>query len=85
MDAHDMNTYGEKLVRSGFNPSENPHVAELKKLAAEFIDKSRAIVDRASAVTSEDPDRMPQISRWVSLAVTHMETAAMFSTKACTA
>lgn len=68
-------TMGEYRVGISFNPGGNPHVDELKKLAAEFIDLCRHL---------KDPDANAEVSRLWALAMTHMEDAAMWAVKAVT-
>lgn len=64
-------TFGQKLVRSNFNPSANQEVEQLKATAAALIDQIQEIKDR-------DP-------RLAELAVTAAETAAMWAVKLATA
>jgi hypothetical protein len=80
-------TYGEKLVRSGFNTSESQDVKEIKELAAKLIDRIREVVPTGTAnlTDPEAIERAQQIGRHVSLAITHIETGAMFAVKAATA
>lgn len=70
-----MATIGEYRVGIDFNPSGNPQVHEIKSLAAQFIDVCHAGTDK-----TEDPE----VGRLWSLAMTHMEDAAMWAVKAVT-
>lgn len=63
-------TYGERLVRTAFNPSASDAVTRLKNAAAAFIDLARA--------EGKDP-------RTAALAVTACEEAAMWAVKSATA
>lgn len=47
MEANKL-TYGERAVGASFNPSGDPVVAELKKLAADFIDECQRIRENSS-------------------------------------
>lgn len=69
------NTLGEYRVGVTFNPSGDPHVNEIKKLAAEFIDLCHH---------HNHPDDEPEIARLWALAITHIEDAAMWAVKAVT-
>ncbi len=81
-------TYGEKMVRSGFNPSESEDVKKLKEAAAAFIDLIREVRDRASlkrdATDNGAADELVTISRWTAIACTDVETACMYAVKAAT-
>lgn len=57
-------------VRRDFNPSGSPVVAELKDLAAKFIALCEGL--------------KPTAGREASIAITQMETAAMWAVKAAT-
>jgi hypothetical protein len=57
-------------VRRDFNPSGSPVVAELKDLAAKFITLCEGL--------------KPTAGREASIAITEMETAAMWAVKAAT-
>jgi hypothetical protein len=70
-------TFGEKMVRVNFNASGSDEVNELKKDFAAIIDKVNAIRDKAG-VTDKDA------ARQASVAITHLETAAMYAVKAVT-
>ena len=73
---HDT-TLGEKRVGIGFNPSGDNTVSQIKRLAADFIDKVYAIEPSAF----EDP---AEVGRLKALALTHGENAAMWGVKAAT-
>lgn len=68
-------TLGEYRVGIDFNPSSNPDVDKIKRAAAALIDLCRAGADK-----TEDPE----IGRLWSLAMTHIEDAAMWAVKATT-
>jgi hypothetical protein len=68
-------TLGEYRVGITFNPSSNPRVDEIKKLAAEFIDLCNHL---------QDPDADGEVKRLWALATTHIEDAAMWAVKAAT-
>lgn len=60
-------TYGERAVRKSFNPSQNTDVAELKTLAAAFI-------DACERLKAEGKD-----ARALSVAQTNMQQASMWA------
>ena len=64
-------TKGEKRIGVDFNPSGNDTVKILKDNAAGMID----LIDGL-------PDHNDETQRWKSLAMTHIETAAMYAVKA---
>jgi hypothetical protein len=66
---------GTDRVRLAFNPSANSQVDNLKGAAAGFIDACAA---------GFDDTRNPEARRLWSLAMTHMEDAAMWAVKAAT-
>lgn len=73
-------TLGEYKVGISFNPSGNQEVDAIKKLAAVLIDTINGIAvgdDATDATVSE-------VMRLKALAMTHVETAAMFAVKAAT-
>lgn len=70
-----MATYGEDLVRVDFNASGLDTVTACKKDFARLIDLVRAI---------EEGGGNDYCARHKALAVTHLETAAMFAVKALT-
>jgi len=67
-------TLGEYRVGITFNPSSNVHVDEIKRRAADLIDY---LNDWNSGDNTES-------SRLISLAMTHIEDAAMWGVKAVT-
>jgi hypothetical protein len=75
-------TLGERRVRISFNPNQAPHVAELKRQAAAFIDYCEAL----RQIAAERPPQVDagELHRLVSLAQTHAEDAAMWAVKAAT-
>ena len=69
-------TIGEKIVRASFNPSQDSVVDKIKG-------------DIASVITLLDQLRAPNnpftdAARCYSIAITHLETAAMFAVKGAT-
>jgi hypothetical protein len=70
-------TLGEKRVRTGFNPSSQNTVEQIKNKTAELIN----IVDGLPHNVGEDGER----TRLKSLAMTAYEQAAMWAVKAATA
>ena len=68
-------SYGERAVGISFNPSGDPFVAELKKLAAAFIDECQAGREKATA---------PEVQRMFSVAITEAQTAQMWAVKGAT-
>jgi hypothetical protein len=69
-------TLGEQRVRTDFNASNSDAVAELNNDHARLIDKVKAISD---ATTDNE------VKRLCSLAMTDLESAAMWAVKAATA
>ncbi len=75
-----MQTLGEYRVGISFNPSGNQEVDAIKKLSAVLIDTINGI-----AVDGDATDAMVnEVMRLKALAMTHVETAAMFAVKAAT-
>ena len=70
-------TLGEKRVGIDFNPSGDNTVAQIKRHAADFIDRVNAI----DADAFEEPG---EVKRLKALAMTHAEDAAMWAVKAAT-
>lgn len=66
-------TFGEKLIRTDFNPSGSPAVDKVKHALAEALDTVRDFRGSPALQT-----------RTQSVAVTHIETAAMWAAKAIT-
>ncbi len=75
-----MQSRGEYLVGSTFNPSGDDMVAKLKAAAAAFIDA----VDEIVVPEDAGMDQAGQILRLKALAVTEAESAAMWAVKAAT-
>lgn len=73
-------TLGEKRVRSGFNPSENPRVKEFKAKAAELID----FVNMLPEPLGLDNQEKGEWYRCKAEAMTNIETGAMYAVKAIT-
>ena len=69
-------TFGERMVRTTFNPSASGSVDVLKQGAAMLIDELHKL--RLDAFTDE-------AKRCYSIAITHLETAAMYAVKGATA
>lgn len=67
----DKKTKGEELVRVDFNPSKSDKVTDLKQKFASLINEVDSLSNKDTA-------------RHVSLAITNLETAAMFAVKAIT-
>lgn len=72
-------TRGEYLVGLGFNPSNNLDVDLVKQKAADLIDTIDGLQKESATTRQAD-----EIGRCISLAITHVETAAMFAVKAAT-
>jgi hypothetical protein len=70
-------TLGEFRVGISFNPSNNPKVDALKRMAADFIDLVETIIVSHDSIKSE-------VGRLKALAQTHIEDAAMWAVKATT-
>lgn len=68
---NERQTYGEKLVRKSFNPSQDNLVDEIKHVAADLID-----------LIHENKDKEP---RCAALAITSIENGAMWAVKMATA
>lgn len=47
-------TYGQKIVRAGFNPSEKADVKEAKRLVAELIDFVESLVPKLSSDVNDE-------------------------------
>lgn len=80
-------TIGEYRVGLKFNPSENPDVSAIKKLAASLIDVIESIEYDEDVTIDEDFDgymRSKEIVRLKSLAMTAIEEGAMWAVKAAT-
>lgn len=67
-------TLGEYRVGISFNPSSNPDVDAIKRLAADLVD----MIDRAPTINE------PEAARLKALAMTHIEDGAMWAVKAVT-
>ncbi len=68
-------TIGETRIRTEFNASQNGLVDQIKQKAAELIN----LID--GSITAGSPD----VVRWKSIAMTEIETAALYAVKAATA
>ena len=74
-------TLGQRRVRRNFNPSSNVAVEDLKDIQARFIDYLEALRGRADELPVEDKG---EYQRWISLAQTSAEEAALWAVKAVT-
>lgn len=68
-------TFGQKAVGLNFNPSNDPHVQDLKEKAAAFIDACNAIREVAAS---------GDVKRMMSLAITDAQSGQMWAVKAAT-
>jgi hypothetical protein len=68
-------TLGEYRVGITFNPGNNRKVNEIKRVVAVLIDMCHEGADKADD---------PEVGRLWSLAMTHLEDAAMWAVKAAT-
>ena len=74
-------THGEYLVGISFNPGGNPDVNDVKRKAADLIDAIKALRNDEEAASTR---QSAEAARCKSIAITHVETAAMFAVKAAT-
>lgn len=70
-------SFGEKRIRTEFNPSNDSVVQHIKERAAELLNYINDSVVNCSVDQAE-------LGRLKALAFTHLETAAMFAVKAAT-
>ena len=70
-------TLGEKPVGIGFNPGGDTTVDQVKRLAADLI-------DRVNAIDPADCEEPSEVERLKALAMTHAEDAVMWGVKAAT-
>lgn len=68
-------SFGEKAAGVGFNPSSINEVDKIKKECADIIDRLNYARDRATSAS---------VKRYLSTAITHIETGQMFAVKAVT-
>lgn len=68
-------SFGEKAVGMGFNPSGNVQVDEFKRGFAEVIDRANALREQSDN---------PEVKRMLSVAITEAQTAQMWAVKAAT-
>lgn len=73
-------TLGEYRVGIAFNPSRDPNVDRLKRLAADFIDECAEFAAHFDASHRDSNE----VFRLLDLAQTHAEDAAMWAVKAVT-
>jgi hypothetical protein len=86
----DGNSIGEVRVRTKFNPSNDGLVDTIKQKTAELINLCQSVKNEE---VSKDYDKAPnepreangEVIRWVALAQTAYEEAAMYAVKAATA
>jgi|SRR5580765_4523148 len=92
----DVSNSALRRVRAGFNPSLMEEVGHLKLLAAAFITACERLRDREKPMlpTADQPPDLPASQMWdaidegardAALAITNMDTAAMYAVKAATA
>ena len=70
-------TFGEYRVGLSFNPSQDPQVAKVKRLAAELIDEMEGVIRM-------DQHDNPEAQRCAGIAQEQFEQAAMWAVKAVT-
>lgn len=75
-----IRTLGEKRVRTGFNPSNENYVDELKHQAAKFIDA----INEAAPNPEFTDETVREWMRLKALAMTAAEEAALWAVKAAT-
>ena len=76
-------TLGEWKIGISFNPSQDANVEEIKGMAAEMIDRLAEI--RAGLTEKLDNGHLSaEINRLIALAMTDIESAAMWAVKAAT-
>ena len=74
-------TKGERLVRVSFNPSGNEKVDYAKREFATLLDR----VDAVEAPEGADSETKAEVGRAKAVAITHLQTASMFTVSALTA
>jgi hypothetical protein len=77
-------TLGEYRVGVSFNPSQSPVVDELKACAARLIDLIDDIATDIALNEAEHTAVNHERARLKAIAITHVETAAMYAVKAAT-
>lgn len=77
-------TKGEYLVGINFNPGKNDDVADIKRRAADLIDRIDALPQNAAPETPVQKEYAGQLGRLKALAITAVEQAAMWAVKAAT-
>ncbi len=73
-------TLGEFRVRTDFNVSGSSYVDEIKKRSAELVD----FIDQAAGKPEWDARHTGEFNRLKALALTNLETAAMYAVKMAT-
>lgn len=77
-------TYGQKIIRAGFNPSEKADVKEAKRLVAELIDFTRAFVPALNSVVASEVAIVVEEERLLEKAIDCFEEGAMWLVKGLT-
>lgn len=80
-------TFGEKAVGIGFNPSKNPKVQQIKESYAKTIDyleNERNLVSLEHTITGDQADSKKERLRQLSIAITEAQTSQMWAVKALT-
>ena len=75
-----MQTIGQYRVGVSFNPSGYSEVDDIKRAAANFIDR----IDKINDPVSDDPALDAERVRCARIAMEHAEAAAMWAVKAVT-
>ena len=70
-------TLGQKRVKADFNPAKNDIVDQIKNKSAELIDLVDQLKGDGKAMISGEKARL------IAIAQTEIETACMYSVKAC--
>jgi hypothetical protein len=92
----DVSNSALRRVRAGFNPALSEEVGHLKLLAAALITACERLKDREKPMlpTADQPPDLPASKMWeaidegareAAVAITHIETGAMYAVKAATA
>lgn len=76
-------TFGEKMVRTDFNPSGK--VGEIKQKFADLIDEVNNVRDGAITAVDSMSDSNKEIIRASAISITNLESACMYAVKALTA
>ena len=76
-------TYGEIIVRTDFNPSDNSLVSQIKQKTADLINLINQLAIDEKKKTTDDGNF--EVIRLSESAISHYEIAAMLAVKAATA